>query len=184
MTLCPHALGRDRNRGDSPAINRLCPHALSRDRNRGDSPAINRLSHGTVVVWRIKMWNHFSIQWSPIAESALLFWSFLSFAALVILVRATCRRSWVWSVGGMTGRVENRSARTKTCPSVTLSTTNIRRPGVRSHKVLPGETAWAMAGTRGLQLIYIIHKDTPQGTYCGSIIKISWLMLYMGIIAV
>ena len=67
------------------------------------------------------------------------FWKVSRFCPFVLLVRATRRRRWVWSIGGMTLTRENRASRTKPCPSATMPTTNLTwtelepKPGLRSE---------------------------------------------------
>jgi len=51
----------------------------------------------------------------------------------LLLVRAACRRRQVWSIGGIILTGENQNTWSKTCPSATLSTTNVRwmSPGIK-----------------------------------------------------
>ena len=68
------------------------------------------------------------------------FWTNIAFQNIprlcpsVILVKATCRWRWLWSIGGMILTGENRSTWIKICRIATLSTMNLTwpNPGLNS----------------------------------------------------
>jgi hypothetical protein len=81
-------------------------------------------------------------------RNSIAFYKVPTLRPFVLLVRATCRWRWVSSTGGMILTEKNRSTRRKTCPSVTLSNTNLTRTGLVLN---PGPrvggrrlTTWAM----------------------------------------
>ena len=84
-------------------------------------------------------------------RNSIAFWNVLRLRRFVFLVTARCRWwRWVWITDGITVTGEERSTRRKTCPSTTLSTTNLTRTDLRPNRctVVTGRrlNAWAMAG--------------------------------------
>ena len=107
-------------------------------------------SFGTVLTGAC----HLSLSWSvsiqsipshsvPLSDGALLpmpldfrksfaFWKVPRLRPFVLLVRATCRWRWVWSIDGKTVTGENRSTRRIACLPATLSFTNFTWPDLES----------------------------------------------------
>jgi hypothetical protein len=66
-------------------------------------------------------------QINPDFQNSISLWKVPSLNMFVVSVRATSRFRWEWSIGGMILTRQNRNTRRKTCPSATLSTTNLTR---------------------------------------------------------
>jgi len=134
---------------------------------------------------------YFSIQRCPTAERALLFWTVPRPRLFVLLIRATCRWSWVCRIGSMILTEENRSTGIKTCPSATLSTTNVTQTDLGSNPDLrcvsratdrPNRPTnlWILR----LTLLLVKKIQSALRTKHTTVIKTSQLMLYREIIAV
>jgi len=84
---------------------------------------------------------------STISEMAQLFGRFPGLA-IFLLVRATCRWRWVWSVGGMILTGGNRNSERETCPNVTVTFTKLTwadRDQTRAYAVWGRPlTAWTV----------------------------------------
>ena len=62
-----------------------------------------------------------------------------TFRAFVLLVRATCRWRRAWSIGGVLLTRKNRNTSRQTCPTATLSTTNLTWTDSETNPGLQGE---------------------------------------------
>ena len=109
----------------------------------------------TVELSRLKKkeWTFFSMNFSNFRKS-IPFWMAPRFRPFVHVIRATRSWRWVWSVGGMmTGK--NRSTARKTCPSATLSTTNLTLTGLGFEPGLCGERTATDRPNHGNDLNYM-----------------------------
>jgi hypothetical protein len=66
----------------------------------------------------------------------LAFCKVFRFLPLVLLIRATCGWTWVWSIDGMILKDGNWRARGKTYPTATLSTTDLTWADLGSNSCL------------------------------------------------
>ena len=98
------------NRSDSKTMSKYCYVQMSSDSTISENK------------WKVGL---LSMQCSRLAKGRC----FLKVPRLhpsVLLVRATCRWRWVWSIGGMILTGRERSTSRKTCPSVCPFTTNLK----------------------------------------------------------
>jgi len=119
----------------------------------------------------------FSIQCFPIYETALLL-EVPRLRPFVLLITATCRWRWVWSIGGMilTWQGKNKVLGRKLVRLPLLFSTNLIWIGLGSEPGLRNET-----------LIIITIQDWPrtaQQTHSVPVIYANHLMLYREAIAV
>ena len=127
----------------------------------------------------------------PDFRKGIAFWKVPRLGAFVLPVRTTCIRRWVWITGGMILTGGNWSARRKTCPNATFSTSNLIPNDLGSNPHLRGDrpaTNCLNSGTARIRKLTSIRPKslarTAQKTLAVSFIKTSQLVLYTEINAV